>query len=42
MINGLTIINIREYLSAKNDQELGEEAFKELISEYSCIKSADV
>ena len=42
MINGLTIINIREYLSAKNDQELGEEALKELISEFSCIKNADV
>ncbi len=42
MINGLTVLNIREYLSAKDDQELGEEALKELLSEFSCIKNADV
>lgn len=42
MINGITVFNIREYLSAKDDQELGEEALKELLSEFSCIKNADV
>ena len=42
MVNGITVFNIREYLSVKDDQELGEEALKELISEFSCIKNADV
>ena len=42
MINDLTVLNIREYLSAKDDQELGEDALKELLSEFSCIKNADV
>ena len=42
MINGLTVINIREYLSAKDNQELGETALKELLSEFSCIKNTDV
>lgn len=42
MVNGVTVFNIREYLSVKDDQELGEEALKELLSEFSCIKNTDV
>lgn len=42
MVNGITVFNIREYLSVKDDQELGEEALRELLSEFSCIKNADV
>ena len=42
MVNGITVFNIREYLSVKDDQELGEEALKALLSEFSCIKNTDV
>lgn len=38
----LRIFNIREYLSVKDDKELGEEKLRELLSEFSCEKNADV
>jgi hypothetical protein len=42
MINGITVFNIREYLSVKDDVELGEEKLVSLLSEYSCEKNPDV
>ncbi|MCM1497983.1 MAG: GNAT family acetyltransferase [Clostridium sp.] len=42
MLNDITVFNIREYLSAKDDNELGEETLLELLSEFSCGKNMDV
>ena len=42
MINGVTVFNIREYLSVKNDRVLGEEALRGILSEFSCEKNSDV
>lgn len=42
MINDVTVFNIREYLSAKDDKELGEEELFSLLSEFSCSKNMDV
>lgn len=42
MFNDITIFNIREYLSAKDDKDLGEEELRELLSEFSCSKNTDV
>jgi hypothetical protein len=42
MINGVTVFNIREYLTVKDDMELGEEELRKLLSEFSCEKNPDV
>lgn len=42
MINDVTVFNIREYLFAKYDKELGEEELLGLLSEFSCNKNIDV
>ena len=42
MINGVTVFNIREYLSVKDDRVLGEEALRGILSEFSCEKNSDV
>jgi hypothetical protein len=40
MIKGVTVFNIREYLSVKDDMDLGEEELAKLLSEFSlpCIR----
>ena len=42
MSNGITVINIREYLSSDAYSKLGEVELSKLLSEYSCIKNPDV
>ena len=42
MINDITVFNIREYLSAKDDRDLGEDALKQILSEFFCEKNPDV
>ena len=42
MFNDVTVFNIREYLSTKDDKDLGEEELRELLSEFSCSKNPDV
>lgn len=42
MINDVTVFNIREYLSVKDDRVLGEEELRKLLSEFSCEKNSDV
>lgn len=42
MLNGITVFNIRECLSVKDDKILGEEALQEILSEFSCEKNLDV
>lgn len=42
MLNDITVFNIREYLSAQDDKELGEEELRRLFSEFSCEKNPDV
>ena len=42
MPNGITVINIREYLSSDAHSKLGEVELSKLLSEYSCIKNPDV
>lgn len=42
MLNDVTVINIREYLSDVDDKELGEEELRGLLSEFSCSKNTDV
>ena len=42
MINDVTVFNIREYLSVKDDKVLGEEELRKLLSEFSCEKNSDV
>ena len=42
MLNDVTVFNIREYLSVKDDKELGEETLLGLLSEFSCDKNMDV
>lgn len=42
MLNGVTVFNIREYLSAKDDNELGEKELRGLLSEFSCGRNKDV
>ena len=36
------MLNIREYLAATENGRFGEEELKELLSEFSCSKNADV
>lgn len=42
MLNEVTVLNIREYLAATENGRFGEEELKELLSEFSCSKKADV
>lgn len=42
MVNNITVFNIREYLSNSDDILLGENALKDILSEFSCKKSPDV
>ena len=42
MLNEVTVLNIREYLAATENGRFGEEELKELLSEFSCSKNADV
>ncbi len=42
MLNDVTVFNIRDYLSAKDDKELGEDELLRLLSEFSCNKNMDV
>ena len=42
MINDVTVFNIREYLSVKDDKVLGEEALCGILSEFSREKNSDV
>ena len=41
MLNDVTVFNIREYLSAKDDKELEEETLQGLLSEFSCNRNMD-
>ena len=34
MFNDITVFNIREYLSAKGDKDLGEDELRQLLSEF--------
>lgn len=42
MLNDVTVFNIREYLSAEGDKELGEDELRQLLSEFFCDKNLDV
>lgn len=42
MSNGITVNNMREYLSSDAYSKLGEVELSKLLSEYSCIKNPDV
>lgn len=42
MLNNVTVINVREYLSIENDNDLGEKELRNLLSEFSCSKNTDV
>ena len=42
MLNDISVVNIREYLSAIDNQGLGENDLKQILSEFSCDKNLDV
>lgn len=42
MFNGVTVFNIREYLSGENDVKLGVDELRQLFSEFFCDKNPDV
>lgn len=42
MFNGITVMNIREYLSANGEQEFGENELRQILSEFLCDKNPDV
>lgn len=42
MLNDIIVFNIREYLSAKGDKDLGEDELRQLLSEFFCDKNPDV
>lgn len=42
MLNGVTVFNIREYLSVIDDKILGEEKLLQILSEFSCERNSDV
>ena len=42
MLNDVTVFNIREYLPASSDEDLGEDALQQLLSEFFCDKNPDV
>ena len=42
MLNDVTVFNIREYLPAKGDNDLGEDELRQILSEFFCEKNPDV
>ncbi len=42
MLNDVTVLNIREYLSFADDKELGEDNLQQILSEFLCEKNQDV
>lgn len=42
MLNDVTVLNIREYLSSTDDKELGEDNLQQILSEFLCDKNQDV
>lgn len=42
MLNDVTVFNIREYLSAQGDRDLGEDELRQILSEFLCDKNPDV
>ena len=42
MLTDIIAFNIREYLSAKGDKDLGEDELRQLLSEFFCDKNPDV
>ena len=40
-VSKYTVFNIREYLNG-NNEELGEADLRQVLSEFSCVKSPDV
>ena len=42
MLNDVTVFNIREYLSAKGDKDLGEDELRQILSVFFCDKNPDV
>lgn len=41
-MHNFTTINIREYLNNPNDDEIGENALRQILSDYSCKLNSDV
>lgn len=41
-LNDVTVFNIREYLPASSDEDLGEDALQQLLSAFFCDKNPDV
>lgn len=42
MLNDVTVFNIREYLSAQGDRDLGEDELRQILSDFLCDKNPDV
>ncbi len=42
MLNDVTVFNIREYLSATDDKDLGEDELRHILSDFLCDKNPDV
>lgn len=38
MLNGITVFNIREYLSAKGDGDLGEDELRKILSDFFVMR----
>ncbi len=42
MLNDVTVLNIREYLSSADDKELGEDNLQQILSDFLCDQNQDV
>lgn len=42
MLNDVTVFNIREYLLAQGDRDLGEDELRQILSDFLCDKNPDV
>ncbi len=42
MLNDITVFNVREYLSATDDKDLGEDELRHILSDFLCDKNPDV
>ena len=42
MFNDITVFNIREYLSATDDNNFGEDELRNILSDFLCVKNPDV
>ncbi len=42
MFNDITVFNMREYLVATDDEELGEDNLRHILSDFLCEKNPDV